>query len=158
MSFIKLKLRRCNLSFSPSSPPSLSPLTNKQCSLLHAWGTCNRSPSSVRQIAGEMDVSVSQRCLISVRCSMYCRLFRGLLASKLHTARFLSLRIVWGKQSWAHLCLVVFQLFTELFFLVVRLRRWLACQFTVQHSNKKNKSKGFGCNVARSNGWQGGSL
>lgn len=58
--------------FPPSSSPTpplsfflsfpLSPLTNKQCSLLHAWGTRNHSPPSVRRIAGG-DGCVSQSAL-----------------------------------------------------------------------------------------------
>lgn len=88
----------------PYLPPSFFfslclPFANKQCCLLHAWGIAISSLPSVRQIAGEMDVSVSQRCLISVRCSVYFRLFRGLLAGKPHIA---CLKFVWGKQNWAN--------------------------------------------------------
>lgn len=69
-----------------------------------------RFPPSVRQIAGEMDVSVSQRCLISVRCSVYFRLFRGLLAGKLHMVRFLKIFKILRDE----LQRVAFSLFTEL--------------------------------------------
>lgn len=57
VSFIRLRLRRC----SHPLPPTLfmSPLANKQRSLLHAWWTRNCSPLSVRQIAGR-DGCVSQ--------------------------------------------------------------------------------------------------
>ena len=145
VSFIKLKLRRCNLSSSPSPPPlslSMSPLTNKQCSLLNAWGTRDRFPSSVRQIAGEMDVSVSQRCLISVRCSVYFRLFRGLLASKPHVAHFIFFFQVSNLSGESRTELILLSCFPAVhrtvwvFFFTVLLRHWPACQFTIQHLSK----------------------
>lgn len=111
MSSIKLKLKQ-SLYFLLRSSLHPSSLANKQHTLLHAWGTRNCVPLLVRRIAGEMDVSVSRRRLISVRCSVYLGLFRGLLASKPHAAHFFKSQIHLGKAGLSSFCLVVFQRFT----------------------------------------------
>lgn len=136
MSFIKLKWRRCSLSLLPPLSVCLPSLISSAFFFMRE-GSAIAAPS-VRLLAGEMDVSVSQSRLISARCSVYFRLFRGVLAGKVHRCSFyFNSQICLGKVELRSFCFAVFQqsLFV-LFFWSGTLGCWPTCQFAIQHSKE----------------------
>lgn len=127
---------------SVSHPPPLSvclPSLISSAFFFMREGSAIAAPS-VRSLAGEMDVSVSQSCLISVRCSVYFRLFRGVLAGKVHRCSFyFNSQICLGKVELRSFCLTVFQQYF----------RMLAYVSICNSALKRvNKGEGLRCSVA----------
>lgn len=89
---------------------------------------------------------------------MYLRLFRGLLASKPHTARFLKVSNLSGESRTELILLSCFPAVHRavFFFFFTGSSLTLACQFTIQHLKKLGK-KGLDADysVVRSIGWHG---